>query len=119
MIRKIDELGRIVVPKEIRRTLRIREGDPLEIFTDKDGEIILKNHTKGDGVKFLAKHLNIDIADTIAFGDSMNDYQMLEVAGESYVSVLSADNLKAISDGTFEDPDDNGMAKKLKELGLI
>lgn len=84
-----------------------------------NGEIILKNHTKGDGVKFLAKHLNIDIADTIAFGDSMNDYQMLEVAGESYVSVLSADNLKAISDGTFEDPDDNGMAKKLKELGLI
>ena len=38
--RKIDELGRIVIPKEIRRTLRIREGTPLEIFTEKNGEII-------------------------------------------------------------------------------
>ena len=40
--RKIDELGRIVIPKEIRRTLRIREGTPLEIFTEKNGEIILR-----------------------------------------------------------------------------
>lgn len=43
IVRRIDDLGRIVVPKEIRRTLRIREGDPLEIFTDREGEIILKN----------------------------------------------------------------------------
>ena len=42
IVRRIDDLGRIVVPKEIRRTLRIREGDPLEIFTDREGEIILK-----------------------------------------------------------------------------
>ena len=35
IVRRIDDLGRVVVPKEIRRTLRIREGDPLEIFTDK------------------------------------------------------------------------------------
>ena len=41
IVRRIDELGRIVVPKEIRRVLRIREGDPLEIFTDKDGELSL------------------------------------------------------------------------------
>ena len=40
--RRIDDLGRIVVPKDIRRTLRIREGAPLEIYTDKDGEIVLK-----------------------------------------------------------------------------
>lgn len=45
IVRRIDELGRIVVPKEIRRVLRIREGDPLEIFTDKDGEIVLKIFT--------------------------------------------------------------------------
>lgn len=45
IVRRIDELGRIVVPKEIRRTLRIREGDPLEIFTDKDGEIVLKKYS--------------------------------------------------------------------------
>lgn len=45
IVRRIDDLGRVVVPKEIRRTLRIREGDPLEIFTDRDGEIILKKYS--------------------------------------------------------------------------
>lgn len=43
IVRRIDDLGRVVIPKEIRRTLRIREGDPLEIFTDREGEVILKN----------------------------------------------------------------------------
>ena len=42
IVRRIDDLGRIVVPKEIRRVLRIREGDSMEIFTDVEGEIILK-----------------------------------------------------------------------------
>ena len=42
IVRRIDDLGRVVIPKEIRRTLRIREGDPLEIFTDREGEVILK-----------------------------------------------------------------------------
>ena len=42
MIRKIDDLGRVVIPKEIRKTLRIREGDPMEIYVEKNGEIILK-----------------------------------------------------------------------------
>ena len=42
VVRRIDDLGRIVIPKEIRRTLHIKEGDPLEIFTDKEGEVILK-----------------------------------------------------------------------------
>lgn len=45
IVRRIDELGRVVIPKEIRRTLRIREGDPLEIFTDREGEIILKKYS--------------------------------------------------------------------------
>ena len=39
IVRRIDDLGRVVIPKEIRRTLRIREGDPLEIYTEKDGEV--------------------------------------------------------------------------------
>ncbi len=43
IVRRIDDLGRVVIPKEIRRTLRIKEGAPLEIFTDREGEIILKN----------------------------------------------------------------------------
>ncbi len=45
VVRRIDDLGRIVIPKEIRRTLRIKEGDPIEIFTDKEGEVILKKYS--------------------------------------------------------------------------
>ncbi len=45
IVRRIDDLGRVVIPKEIRRTLRIREGDPLEIFIDRDGEVILKKYS--------------------------------------------------------------------------
>ena len=45
IVRRIDELGRVVIPKEIRRTLRIREGYPLEIYVGKDGEIILKKYS--------------------------------------------------------------------------
>lgn len=45
IVRRIDELGRVVIPKEIRRTLRIREGDPLEIYTDRDGQVILKKYS--------------------------------------------------------------------------
>ena len=45
VVRRIDDLGRIVIPKEIRRTLRIREGDPLEIFTDNSGNIIFKKYS--------------------------------------------------------------------------
>lgn len=45
IVRRIDDLGRIVVPKEIRRVLRIREGDPLEIYTSGAGEIVLKKYS--------------------------------------------------------------------------
>jgi AbrB family transcriptional regulator (stage V sporulation protein T) len=45
IVRRIDDLGRVVIPKEIRRTMRIREGDPLEIFTEKDGEVIFKKYS--------------------------------------------------------------------------
>ncbi len=55
IVRRIDELGRVVVPKEIRRTLRIREGDPLEIFTDRDGEIILKKYSPIGELSAFAK----------------------------------------------------------------
>lgn len=62
IVRRIDELGRIVIPKEIRRTLRIREGDPLEIFTDRDGEVILKKYSPigelGDFAKEYAEALH-------------------------------------------------------------
>ena len=45
VVRRIDDLGRIVIPKEIRRTMRMREGDPLEIFTEQNGEIVLKKYS--------------------------------------------------------------------------
>ena len=45
VVRRIDDLGRVVIPKEIRKTLRIKEGDPLEIFTDREGQVILKKYS--------------------------------------------------------------------------
>lgn len=57
IVRRIDDLGRVVVPKEIRKTLRIREGDPLEIFTDREGEIILKKYSPmGEMVGFARQY---------------------------------------------------------------
>lgn len=62
IVRRIDDLGRVVIPKEIRRTLRIREGDPLEIFVDRDGEVILKKYSPigelGDFAKEYAESLS-------------------------------------------------------------
>ncbi|MBM7582457.1 AbrB family transcriptional regulator (stage V sporulation protein T) [Caldicoprobacter guelmensis] len=54
IVRRIDELGRVVIPKEIRRTLRIREGDPLEIYTDEEGEVILKKYSPIEDLSDLA-----------------------------------------------------------------
>lgn len=62
IVRRIDDLGRVVIPKEIRRTLRIREGDPLEIFVDREGEVILKKYSPiselGDFAKEYAEALS-------------------------------------------------------------
>ena len=55
IVRRIDELGRVVIPKELRRTLRIREGDPLEIYTDRDGEVILKKYSPIGEMQSFAK----------------------------------------------------------------
>ena len=57
IVRRIDDLGRVVIPKEIRRTMRIREGDPLEIFTDRDGEVIFKKYSPiGELVNFASQY---------------------------------------------------------------
>ena len=56
IVRRIDDLGRVVIPKEIRRTMRIREGDPLEIFTNRDGEVIFKKYSQlGEMEDFAAQ----------------------------------------------------------------
>ena len=57
IVRRIDDLGRVVIPKEIRRTMRIREGDPLEIYTDKDGGVIFKKYSLMGGVVDFAAQL--------------------------------------------------------------
>lgn len=70
MIRKIDDLGRVVIPKEIRKTLRIREGDPMEIYVEKNGEIILKRFAPlGDIVDQV-----ICLADVLAKNTGLSVY---------------------------------------------
>ncbi len=54
IVRRIDDLGRVVIPKEIRKTMRIREGDPLEIFTDKDGGVVFRKYSMLDGLTDFA-----------------------------------------------------------------
>ena len=73
IVRRIDDLGRVVIPKEIRRTLRIREGDPLEIYTDRDGEVILKKYSPigelGDFAEAYAESLHTTSGHIIAVAD--------------------------------------------------
>ncbi|WP_409969340.1 stage V sporulation T C-terminal domain-containing protein [Bengtsoniella intestinalis] len=57
IVRRIDDLGRVVIPKEIRRTMRIREGDPLEIYTSREGEVIFKKYSQLGGVDSFATEL--------------------------------------------------------------
>jgi len=73
IVRRIDDLGRVVIPKEIRRTLRIREGDPLEIYTDREGEVILKKYSPigelGDFAEAYAESLHNTSGHIIAVAD--------------------------------------------------
>lgn len=76
IVRRIDDLGRVVIPKEIRRTLRIREGDPLEIFVDREGEVILKKYSPiselGDFAKEYADSLNETLGHIVCIADRDN-----------------------------------------------
>ncbi|HHU64158.1 MAG TPA: stage V sporulation protein T [Clostridiales bacterium] len=76
IVRRIDDLGRVVIPKEIRRTLRIREGDPLEIFTDREGEVILKKYSPigelGDFAKEYTESLHQSIGHICCVADKDN-----------------------------------------------
>lgn len=65
IVRRIDDLGRVVIPKEIRRTMRIREGDPLEIFTNRDGEIILKKYSPIKDLSRFATEYTEALFDTL------------------------------------------------------
>lgn len=65
IVRRIDDLGRVVIPKEIRRTLRIREGDPLEIFVDREGEVILKKYSPINELGDFAKEYGEALFDSL------------------------------------------------------
>ena len=57
IVRRIDDLGRVVIPKEIRRTMRIREGDPLEIYTDKEGGVVFRKYSQMSTLSEFAAQL--------------------------------------------------------------
>jgi len=65
IVRRIDELGRVVIPKELRRTMRLREGEEMEVFTDNDGELILKKYSALKGIKEFGKELTTSISSII------------------------------------------------------
>lgn len=73
IVRRIDDLGRIVIPKEIRRTMRIREGDPLEIFTDREGEVILKKYSPINELSEFAKEYAESLYESLGFDCIITD----------------------------------------------
>ena len=90
IVRRIDELGRLVIPKELRRTLRIREGDPMEIFVDREGEVILKKYSPvselGDFAKQYSESLCEAVGHIILIADKDN---IVAVAGTSKKEFLN------------------------------
>ena len=100
IVRRIDDLGRVVIPKEIRRTMRIREGDPLEIFTDKDGELIFKKYSPiGELGDFAAQ-----ICDS------------LRKTSDSMAAVCDRDSLIAVSGPARRELLEKPVSQQLSEL---
>ena len=103
IVRRIDDLGRVVVPKEIRRVMRIREGDPLEIFTDKEGEIILKKYSPLGELSTFAQQYVESMAQILGCPVCVSDRdQIIAVAGMPKKNLVGkdihADLLDAIND---------------------
>ena len=100
VVRRIDDLGRIVIPKEIRRTLRISEGSPLEIFTEKDGEIVLKKYSPiGELSEFASNY-----ADTLA-----------KTTGH-IACITDKDTIIAVAGGLKKDLLEQSISKELEEV---
>ena len=100
IVRRIDDLGRVVIPKEIRRTLRIREGDPLEIFTDREGEIILKKYSPIGELGSFAKQY----ADVLAQGTGQ------------IVCITDRDQVIAFAGGPKKDVLQKPISRQLEEI---
>lgn len=99
IVRRIDDLGRVVVPKEIRRTLRIREGDPLEIFTDREGEIILKKYSPIGELGQFAKQ----------YGDALT-----QVTGHMVI-ITDRDTYVSVSGSVKKDMTGKQISKELED----
>lgn len=103
IVRRIDDLGRVVIPKEIRRTLRIREGDPLEIFVDRDGEVILKKYSPINELGNFAKEYADSIAEHSGHTALISDRDtIIAVAGGSKKDFLNK-NIGTILEQTMDD----------------
>jgi AbrB family transcriptional regulator (stage V sporulation protein T) len=83
IVRRIDDLGRVVIPKEIRRTLRIHEGDPLEIFTDREGEVILKKYSPIGELGTMARQSSESLAQTMGCTVCITDTDQVVAASGS------------------------------------
>lgn len=100
IVRRIDDLGRVVIPKEIRRTLRIREGDPLEIFTDREGGIILKKYSPIEELTDFSKE----------YAESLQ-----EVIGH-IILISDKDAFISVSGTSKDDYEDRKVSQRLDEL---
>lgn len=100
IVRRIDDLGRVVIPKEIRRTMRIREGDPLEIFTDREGEVILKKYSP--------------ISELSQFAGEYAEC-VYNVWGDT-VLISDTDHIIAVSGGSKKDFIDKRISKALEKI---
>lgn len=89
IVRRIDDLGRIVIPKEIRRTLRIRESDPLEIFTSHEGEIILKKYSPIGEMTTFAKQYAESLAQVSGHAALIADRDQFIAVSGGYRSYLN------------------------------
>lgn len=100
VVRRIDDLGRIVIPKEIRKVLRIKEGDPIEIFTGREGEVILKKYSPiGELSEFAS-----DYAETLA-----------KTTGH-IACITDKDNVIAVSGGSRKEFLEQSISKELEQL---
>ena len=95
IVRRIDDLGRVVIPKEIRRTMRIREGDPLEIYTTREGEVIFKKYSLIGGLEDFAAQFCDTLSRSTDFTAAVTDRDaVIAVAGPGKRELLG----KSVSD---------------------
>jgi len=100
IVRRIDDLGRVVIPKEIRRTLRIREGDPLEIFTDREGGVILKKYSPigelSDFSKGYAESLQQTVGHVVIISDKDSIVSISGSVKKEYVEKKISNELEKV-----------------------